>query len=85
MKAKTKKVKVFVKNKKGVLDPQGKTVEQALHSLGHKNVSNMRIGRYLEFEIPDKLPEDKAKAEVEEMCNKLLANPVIEVYSISIT
>ncbi|NQU17461.1 MAG: phosphoribosylformylglycinamidine synthase subunit PurS [Candidatus Saganbacteria bacterium] len=78
------KVKVYIKNKKGVLDPQGKTVESALHSLNYKNVENMRIGKYMEFELPDKLTKEKAKEQTIEMCNKLLANPVIEEYTFKI-
>ena len=79
-----KKVKVYIKNKKGVLDPQGKTVEQALHSLNYKNVDNMRVGKYMEFDLPDKFSEEKAKAQVKEMCHKLLANPIIEDYTFKI-
>ncbi|OGC03973.1 phosphoribosylformylglycinamidine synthase subunit PurS [candidate division WOR-1 bacterium RIFOXYA12_FULL_43_27] len=76
-----RKVKVYIKNKKGVLNPQGKTVESALHSLGYKNVSEMRVGKYIEFRIPDK---NDAKKQVDEMCRKLLANPVIEEYRFEI-
>lgn len=74
-------VKVYIKNKKGVLDPQGKTVEAALHSLGYKNVSEMRVGKYIEFRIADK---KESKKQVDEMCRKLLANPVIEEYRFEI-
>lgn len=79
-----KKVKVYIKNKKGVLDPQGKTVEQALHSLGYKNVDQMRVGKYMEFDLPDKITTEKAKKQTAEMCNKLLANPVIEDFTFKI-
>lgn len=79
-----KTVKVYIKNKKGVLDPQGKTVEQALHSLNYKNVSNLRVGKYMEFELPDQLTAEKAKKLTAEMCQKLLANPVIEEYRFEI-
>ena len=79
-----KKVKVYIKNKKGVLDPQGKTVEEALHSLGYKDVENMRIGKYMEFDLPAKLSHEKIKKQTKEMCGKLLANPVIEEYSFKI-
>jgi phosphoribosylformylglycinamidine synthase len=66
------KVKVYVTPKKGVLDPQGKTVEAALHTMGYKNVSNVHIGKYIELEAPEK--------QIDEMCKKLLANPIIEDY-----
>lgn len=70
------KIKVFVYPKKGVLDPQGKTVESALHTLGYKKVSNVRIGKYIELELPD----GDNKKMVDEMCKKLLVNSVIEDY-----
>ncbi len=81
------KVKVYVTPKKGILDPQGKTVESALHSLGYRNVSNVRIGKYIELELTTKQRLDRArrgpnnlttKKEIEGMCKKLLANPIIE-------
>ncbi|MFA5034491.1 MAG: phosphoribosylformylglycinamidine synthase subunit PurS [Candidatus Margulisiibacteriota bacterium] len=70
------KIKVFVYPKKGVLDPQGKTVESALHTLGYKKVANVRIGKYIELELPD----GDNKKMVDEMCKKLLVNSVIEDY-----
>ena len=77
------KVKVNVSLKKSVLDPQGKTVEHALKSLGHKNISDVRIGKIIEFEIKEK-NKDKINKQVVSMCKKLLANPVIETYSIEL-
>jgi phosphoribosylformylglycinamidine synthase subunit PurS len=70
-------VRVFLKP--GVLDVQGKAVEAALHGLGWKGVANVRMGRLIEFDIaaPDSAA---ARAEVEAMCERLLANPVIEGY-----
>ncbi|MGB9613600.1 MAG: phosphoribosylformylglycinamidine synthase subunit PurS, partial [Candidatus Margulisiibacteriota bacterium] len=65
--------------KKGILDPQGKTVEAALHSLGYKNVSNVHIGKYIELEIPE-TRNQKPEKQINEMCKKLLANPIIEDY-----
>ncbi|MFH1386615.1 MAG: phosphoribosylformylglycinamidine synthase subunit PurS [bacterium] len=72
------KVKVFVTPKKGVLDPQGKTVETALHTLGYKNVSGLQIGKYIELELPNQLTNQQTNQQVEEMAKKLLSNPVIE-------
>ena len=69
------KVKVYVTAKKGVLDPQGKTVESALHSLGYKNVHGVQIGKYLELKL-----DKRSDKQIDEMCKKLLANPVIEDY-----
>jgi phosphoribosylformylglycinamidine synthase len=75
------KVKVYVTPKKGILDPQGKTVESALHSLGYKNVSSVRIGKYIELDLTTKQPNHPTtKKQIEEMCKMLLANPIIEDY-----
>lgn len=74
------KAKVYITPKKGILDPQGKTVQSALNSLGYKNVENVRIGKYVELEISGKSVE-AAKKELDEMCKKLLSNPIIEDYT----
>lgn len=74
------KIKVFITSKKGVLDPQGKTVEAALHSLGYKNVEGVRIGKYVELEIIKEARPEKIKLQIDEMCKKLLSNPIIEDY-----
>jgi phosphoribosylformylglycinamidine synthase len=73
------KVKIYITPKKGILDPQGKTVESALHSLGYQNVSKVRIGKYIELEITNNRSQNPEK-QINEMCRKLLANPVIEDY-----
>src|SRR4029078_4721629 len=67
----------------GVLDPQGATVERALPALGYTNVSAVRIGKSIRLGIA---PEDEAaaRAQVEEMCERILANPVIEAYTIDL-
>ena len=75
------KVKVIVTLKIGVLDPQGKAIQQTLDAMGFSNVNNVRQGKYFEIEIKEN-DEIKAKAKVEEMCKKLLANLVIEDYKI---
>ena len=69
--------KVYVTPKKGVLDPQGKTVAQALRSLGFGEVEEVRIGKYVEIRLEGKKPAE-AESRVREMCEKLLANGVIE-------
>jgi phosphoribosylformylglycinamidine synthase len=73
------KVKIHVTLKQGILDPQGKAIEHALDSLGFKNVGNVRVGKYMELELnePDKV---KAEQSVKSMCEKLLANTIIEEY-----
>ena len=73
------KAKIHVTLKPGIRDPQGKAIEQALATLGYKSASNVRMGKYLEMDLNEK---DKVKAEVEvkAMCEKLLANTIIEEY-----
>ena len=77
------KAKIHVTLKSGVLDPQGKAVEQALGSLGFAGVSGVRQGKYIELDL-DETDQAKAQANVEKMCEKLLANTVIENYSIDL-
>ena len=75
------KVKVIVTPKNGVLDPQGKAIQQTLNGMGFSSVNEVRQGKYFDIEINEK-DEAKAKARVEDMCKKLLANLVIEDYQI---
>ena len=69
------RARVLIRPKAGILDPQGQTVERALPALGFEGVSEVRIGRLVELEVADatRLPE---------MCEKLLANPLIEDYEV---
>jgi phosphoribosylformylglycinamidine synthase PurS subunit len=73
------KVSVYVTPKAGVVDPQGAVIERALPALGHSGVANIRVGRYITLEVSGTDPE-RARADVEDMCRKLLANPIIEDY-----
>ena len=75
------KVKVIVTPKNGVLDPQGKAIQQTLNGMGFSSVKEVRQGKYFDIEINEK-DEAKAKARVEDMCKKLLANLIIEDYQI---
>ena len=75
------KIKVIVTLKNGVLDPQGKAIQQTLNGMSFDNVSEVRQGKFFEIEI-NETDENKAKFQVEEMCKKLLANLVIEDYKI---
>ncbi len=75
------KIKVTVTLKNGVLDPQGKAIQQTLNGMGFSNVEEVRQGKYFEVEVNEK-DEDKAKSKVEEMCKKLLANLVIEDFKV---
>lgn len=76
-------VKIFVSLKEGVLDPQGKAVERSLHTLGYREVQDVRMGKYLEVNLDVTSPKD-AEVRICEMCEKLLANPVIEDYRFEI-
>ena len=73
------RAKVYVTLKESVLDPQGKTIKNALESLGFDGVDDVRLGKYFIIKL-DKKTKDKAKQEIENMCRKLLVNPVIESY-----
>ncbi|HEY7130588.1 MAG TPA: phosphoribosylformylglycinamidine synthase subunit PurS [Nitrospira sp.] len=73
------KAKIHVTLKQGILDPQGKAIEHALDSLGFKNAENVRVGKYMELEVKEK-DRAKAEAQVRQMCERLLANTIIEEY-----
>ena len=75
------KVSAIITLKKDVLDPQGKVIHQALDGMGFENISEVRQGKYFEIDVNENDPM-KAKAVVEEMCKKLLANLVIENFKI---
>ena len=66
-----------------MLDPQGKAVERSLHTLGYEEVRDVRMGKYLEIEL-EASSREAAETRVREMCDKLLANPVIEDYRFEI-
>jgi phosphoribosylformylglycinamidine synthase len=73
------RAKVFVTLKKGVLDPQGETVKGALTTLGFTGVNDVRIGKFMVITL-NGVSREEAARRVEEMCRRLLANPVIEDY-----
>ena len=75
------KVKVIITLKIGVLDPQGKVIQQTLNGMNFVDVKEVRQGKYFEIEVDSK-DESKSKVKVEDMCKKLLANLVIEDYKI---
>ena len=74
-------VKVIITLKKGVLDPQGKAIQQTLNGMNFSSVKEVRQGKFFEIDINEK-DEIKAKSKVQEMCKKLLANLVIEDFKI---
>jgi phosphoribosylformylglycinamidine synthase subunit PurS len=69
------RARVLIRPKEGILDPQGKAVERALPALGFEGVGHVRVGRMVELEVED-------AARLPELCEKLLANPLIEDYEI---
>lgn len=74
---------IHVTFKEGVLDPQGKTVHHALNDLGYDEVLDVNIGKYLEIKL-DSVSEEEAEIRVREMCERLLANTVIETFRFNI-
>ena len=77
------RARIHITLKKGVLDPQGKAVENALASLGFDGIRNARVGKYIELDLAvDTL--HAAEQRVGEMCERLLANPVIENYRVTL-
>tara|TARA_Y100001936_G_scaffold245138_1_gene286633 strand:- start:669 stop:902 length:234 start_codon:yes stop_codon:yes gene_type:complete len=75
------KIKVIVTLKNGVLDPQGKAIQQTLNGMNFSNITEVRQGKFFEISVNSE-NENNAKEQVEEMCKKLLANLVIEDYKI---
>jgi phosphoribosylformylglycinamidine synthase len=78
------RVKIFISLRHGVLDPQGKAIERSLHSLGYRDAGEVRVGKYLELSL-DAPSRQAAELRIREMCDKLLANPVIEDYRFEIS
>ena len=78
------KAKVYITLKPGLLDAQGKTIKGALESLGFRGVHEVRMGKYIELELNGGVRPDAAKREVERMCQKLLANPIVETYRVDV-
>ncbi len=77
------KAKVYVTLKKSVLDPQGKAVQHALGSIGFREVKDVRVGKYIELEL-NGMDKTQAETKIKNMCEKLLANTVIEEYRFEI-
>ena len=77
------KAKIYIKYKEGILDPQGKTVHNALESMDLENISCVTIGKYIEMDFND-ISKDDAKSITEKSCRKLLANPNTESYTFEI-
>lgn len=78
------KVRVLITLKNGVLDPQGKAIEGALHGLGFDGASDVRQGKLIELSINDAANAQDAEEKAKAMCDKLLANPVMESYHVEV-
>lgn len=77
------KAKVFVTLKQSVFDPQGRTIVEALHSLGYQGVADVRQGKYFELDVDETSPE-RVRTLAAEVADKVLANPVIESYRVEL-
>jgi phosphoribosylformylglycinamidine synthase subunit PurS len=77
------KAKIIITPKKAVLDPQGKTVQNALEHMGHTGIGAVHVGKYLEIEL-DGNDAQTARKQIDEACHKFLSNPVIEDYKLEI-
>ena len=77
-------VKINIQLKESILDPQGQAVQSGLDALGYDNISDLNVGKYMELKISELKDKDEVKEQVDEMCKRLLANPVIEDYIFSI-
>jgi phosphoribosylformylglycinamidine synthase subunit PurS len=77
------KARVFVTLKPSVFDPQGRTIAEALHSMGYQGVGDVRQGKYFELEL-DVTSADTARSTASDIADKLLANPVIESYRVEV-
>lgn len=75
---------VYITLKEGVLDPQGNTIQKALEALGFSEVTEVRAGKYFEIRLETR-DEGEARKRLEEMCARLLANPVLEQYTFKLT
>jgi phosphoribosylformylglycinamidine synthase subunit PurS len=80
----SRKARIFVTLKRGVLDPQGSAVSRALHAIGYAEVQDVRLGKYIEVAMDEAASEADERRRLEEMCRKLLANTVIEDYRIEL-
>jgi len=77
------KAKIYISYKEGILDPQGKTVDHALNSIGINKIKSVRVGKFIEMEFEGVSKQD-AEGIADESCRKLLANPNTETYSFEI-
>ncbi|HDL17893.1 MAG TPA: phosphoribosylformylglycinamidine synthase subunit PurS [Bacteroidetes bacterium] len=78
------KAKVYVYLKEGILDPQGKAVHRILKNMNFDQVGDVRVGKFITLDFENNLPDAEIGSQADEICRKLLANPVIEDYHFDI-
>ena len=76
------RVKILIRLKNQILEPQGKVIEQSLKSLGFEDFSNIRQGKLIEIDLPDSLNEKERSLKIDTACKKLLVNEIIEEYEV---
>lgn len=76
--------KIYITLKKGVLDPQGVTIQEALQNLGYQHVKETRVGKLIEVQL-NSVSREEAEQQIHKMCQELLANPVIEQYEFTLS
>ena len=76
------RIKILIRLKNQILEPQGKVVEQSLKSLGFEDFSNIRQGKLIEIDLPDSLNEKERSRKIDTACKKLLVNEIIEEYEV---
>ena len=76
------RLKILIRLKSQILEPQGKTIEQSLTNLGFKDLTNIRQGKLIELDVPDNLGTEEKNKLIESACKKLLVNEIIEEYEV---
>jgi len=76
------RIKILIRLKSQILEPQGKVIEQSLKSLGFKEFSNIRQGKLIEIDLPDSLNEKERSEKIDAACKRLLVNEIIEEYEV---
>ena len=76
------RIKILIRLKNQILEPQGKVIEQSLKSLGFQDFSNIRQGKLIEIDLPDSLNEEERSLKIDTACKKLLVNEIIEEYEV---
>ena len=76
------RIKILIRLKNQILEPQGKVIEQSLKSLGFEDFSNIRQGKLIEIDLPESLNEEERSGKIDAACKKLLVNEIIEEYEV---